>query len=60
MIDVSRKQYELVEGCWIPCPDCDDYFCTQHGKHAWECECPSIDVWAKHDIDPYSSEGTDL
>ena len=46
----------LVEGCWIPCPDCDDYWCTEHGKHAYDCECPAIDVWAELGMDPYGGE----
>jgi hypothetical protein len=39
---------------WIPCPDCDGYFCTIHGKHVADCECPEIDEWA---IDPYTQGG---
>lgn len=46
----------LVEGCWIPCQDCDDYWCTEHGKHAYDCECPEIEVWAELGKYPYSSE----
>ena len=56
MIDVSRNRYELTAGCWIKCPDCDDAFCTVHNKHTWECDCPSIEVWADEGMDPYSSE----
>jgi hypothetical protein len=43
---------------WIPCPDCDDYWCTIHGKHAYDCECPDIDIWVeKKGILPYE-DGT--
>lgn len=42
---------EGVIPAWIPCPDCEDYWCTIHNCHAFECECPPIDEW---DYDPYS------
>lgn len=35
---------------WIPCPCCPEYLCTIHGKHAFACDCPTIDEW---ETDPY-------
>ena len=37
---------------WIPCPCCENYWCTIHGKHAHECECPPIEDWLHS---PYSA-----
>lgn len=40
---------------WIPCPDgCDEFFCTKHRKHTYECSCPEID---ELDFDPYVTGG---
>ena len=39
---------------WVKCDCCDDYICNVHlGKHAWECECPAIDIWADYQLYPY-------
>jgi len=42
---------------WIPCPDCDDYWCTLHQCHVYDCECPDVEVWAKRGVWPYESGG---
>lgn len=39
---------------WIPCPSCEEFLCTIHGTHAFECACPPIEEWTK---DPYSEGG---
>ena len=36
---------------WIKCEACDDFYCTVHHMHVYDCDCPPIDEW---DIDPYS------
>lgn len=43
---------------WIPCDSCDDFVCTIHEQHAWECACPSIDVWVEAGYDPYLDDVT--
>lgn len=43
-----------MAGIWIPCPCCDEHFCTLHGIHACDCDCPPID---KMSFDPYSEGG---
>jgi DNA (cytosine-5)-methyltransferase 1 len=40
---------------WMPCPDCDDYWCRLHGMHAYDCPCPAIDVWAAQGLSPYEA-----
>lgn len=38
---------------WIPCPHCDEYWCTIHDCHVFECDCPPIEEW---ESDPYSDD----
>lgn len=40
---------------WVPCPDCDDYWCNIHGEHAYDCDCPGIEEWAEIDLSPYET-----
>lgn len=44
---------EAVENTptWIPCPCCENFYCTIHQKHSHECECPPIE---EMDFDPYT------
>jgi hypothetical protein len=30
-------------GDWVPCLDCEGWFCLIHEQHAAECPCPPID-----------------
>jgi len=39
---------------WIMCELCQDWYCTVHDKHAFECACPPIEEWG--DSDPYSDD----
>ena len=34
---------------WFKC-DCEEFWCTRHQKHAFECQCPPIEEW---EADPY-------
>lgn len=38
---------------WSRCPMCEDYWCSQHGQHAADCECGDIESLAEVGIDPY-------
>ena len=40
-----------TQPAWIPCPDCDDYWCTIHEMHTGDCPRPVIDEWI---TDPYT------
>ena len=40
---------------WERCEDCDEHWCNLHHKHAFECDCPSIEEW---DHDPYAPRAT--
>ena len=31
--------------CWVPCGECENYWCERHGAHAHDCECPGIEEW---------------
>ncbi len=35
---------------WVPCDNCDEWYCTIHGEHVHDCPCPPIDEW---EYDPY-------
>lgn len=41
------------KAAWIPCPDCDDFWCNIHEMHTGDCECPPIDEW---ETDPYGMQ----
>ena len=30
---------------WMPCQDCENYWCVRHQKHVHACECPPIEEW---------------
>jgi hypothetical protein len=45
-----------LTAAWIPCPCCDDFLCTIHQRHAFECPCPPIEGWT---INPYAT-GADV
>ena len=36
---------------WIPCSNCDEWWCRFHEKHVFECGCPGIEELG---FDPYS------
>ncbi len=36
---------------WIRCECCEDYLCTIHLRHAYECPCEEVSEWS---TDPYS------
>lgn len=42
---------EAADPCWIPCPHCDEFWCTIHNQHAFECPCPPIEDWGE--ANPY-------
>lgn len=47
---------------WVPCPDCEDYWCTVHQQHAYECPCPDIEEWTTspyRDDDAHDEERDD-
>lgn len=31
-----------IRGEWTPCPDCGEYYCVLHEKHAADCECEPL------------------
>jgi len=38
---------------WIPCPYCQDFWCTIHQAHAHDCECPDLQTWDEGGMNPY-------
>ena len=48
-------QVDIKIPAWVPCDDCEEYWCNWHNCHASECDCPPIDEW---ESDPYC--GSDI
>lgn len=48
---------EWVENipAWIPCPTCEDFWCTVHQKHAFECDCPDLEECDEAGWNPYET-----
>ena len=44
---------------WIECDMCEDFWCTLHDAHVWECPCPEIDMFAEFDVCPYTTSKSD-
>ena len=42
---------------WVECPCCKNFLCTIHGKHAHDCDCPSLEEWEETGTNPYA-DGT--
>jgi hypothetical protein len=32
-----------LDGVWIKCRNCDDFFCVVHDMHVYDCPCPPIE-----------------
>ena len=33
---------------WVRCPCCENFWCTIHQRHAFECDCPPIEEWTSN------------
>lgn len=40
---MSERQEQGSGPAWVPCLDCDEYWCRIHDEHVWECPCPGIE-----------------
>jgi hypothetical protein len=27
---------------WVPCDNCDDFWCVLHQEHVYDCSCPGL------------------
>jgi hypothetical protein len=45
---------QIAPAAWVSCPCCDEFQCTLHRMHVFDCPCPPIDQWS---IDPYVTGG---
>jgi hypothetical protein len=56
---VTRRRLKLVTDdveqlpAWVRCESCEDFYCTIHELHAFECDCPPLEVWLEAGQDPY-------
>jgi hypothetical protein len=53
----TRKPTPKEWPAWIRCELCEDFLCTIHGCHVYDCDCPGIEDWAERNVDPYSAGG---
>jgi hypothetical protein len=51
-----KKRKDLVDGAWIKCEGCGDWWCTVHKQHAYDCDCPPIDEWVEAGKWPYREQ----
>lgn len=42
---------ETKQPAWVRCECCEDFWCTRHQLHVYDCKCPSLEKWK---TDPYS------
>jgi hypothetical protein len=52
-----RPTNVISKPAWVRCDCCEDFLCTIHGGHVYDCKCKPIEWWVKKDIDPYTSGG---
>jgi hypothetical protein len=50
----GKTKSKRVYPAWVKCPSCEDFYCSIHNCHAYDCSCPAIEKWKK---DPYSVGG---
>ena len=43
----------LDRAIWYECECCEDFLCSIHSAHAYDCVCPTIDQWAETEWNPY-------
>jgi hypothetical protein len=41
---------------WTLCECCEDFWCNIHNAHAYDCSCPSIEVWCDNGTSPYEPQ----
>lgn len=62
-VERRRHRSELVAEirggypAWIRCPDCDDWWCSIHKCHVYDCECPAFEDWIMDGVDSYLTGG---
>jgi hypothetical protein len=40
---------------WVVCNCCEDFLCTVHEEHVYDCPCPVIDDWQAAGLWPYDA-----
>jgi len=51
---VSEANGHETRARWVPCEDCEEFWCLLHCEHAFSCPCPPVDELG---FDPYSEGG---
>ena len=48
------------QASWEPCLCCEDYWCTIHQEHAFQCPCPEIETWTTESVSTYWQTEPDI
>jgi hypothetical protein len=51
--DVYGEIRRLMAATWIPCQDCENYWCVRHQTHVHDCDCLPIEGWTES---PYKAD----
>lgn len=53
----KTKNKTKNKAIWIVCNMCEDWWCTVHHLHVFECECEDLDRFIlNRNLDPYSGK----
>ena len=44
---------------WIECDMCEEWWCSLHDSHVFDCICPGIEELVEFGVDPYSTPKSD-
>jgi len=47
---MKKKKKAPQEPVWVLCEACEDWYCTLHDLHVWECDCLPVEEWRYHPI----------
>ena len=53
--DIYDEIRRLKDAFWVPCEDCENYWCVRHQQHVYDCDCLPIEEWLES---PYRPEST--
>lgn len=50
----AKPKAEAKLPAWGECNACGDRFCSYHGMHVFECDCPPLEWWTQKNLWPYA------
>lgn len=52
-------EYPPSTPLWIECDMCEEWWCSLHDSHVFDCICPGIEELVEFGVDPYSTPKSD-